>query len=175
MDTICYYSPKTINYTYVLVDNLLFLIVTVFLGARSAELGGLLSCCQFPSNTWFRAQCSFLICNPLPPLHIHPALAMLPSATPGCQWSWTCWVVRSGHVAERHAPSPLRVPLPSSPITSAITWKLPLGLPSLDDILPRGFGLCFHLSVWGYLASFLQYEHWLRPQSQNVNFSSVFY
>lgn len=59
-------------------------------------------------------------------------------------------------------PNDLDNPLETVPGSFKSTWHL-----------TQRNGPCFHLSVWGYLDSFLQHKHWLRPQSLSVNLSSV--
>lgn len=109
-----------------------------------------------------------------PPPHIPPSLALIQSTTLGCQWPGACGecaaVTGQGHMLPVLSASPF----PPAQLPRQSPGNCP-GLSGLHDILPRVTGPCFHPSVWGYLASFLQHKHWLRPQRLSVNLSSVCY
>lgn len=152
MDITCYYPSKTINHIRIFRQSS-FSYSNSVLGVRSVELGDPLSWCWFSSNT----------CLPFdlqacpPPPHI-PSLARLLSTTPAVSDREPAGSVQRSR-GQGHMFPVLSGPLPCNPMTSTTPWTLPLGLSGLHDILPRGIGPCFHLSVWGYLTSFLQPKH----------------
>jgi len=193
ISTITFFNSKILNWLFSIISSSYFIDIIYYCPSktinhicifRQSSFSYSNSClrCQICWVWWFSFMMPIFLKYMLtfdlqarpPPPHIPPSLALILSTTPGCQWPGACGecaaVTRQGHMLPVLSESPF----PPAQWPRQSPGSCP-GLSGLHDILPRGTGPCFHPSVWGYPASFLQHKHWLRPQRLSVTLSSVCY